>query len=93
MAHQHPDVQPSIPWFRFTSRLRELCLRSAGCTILYEHHIGMDVIRFHRFADEIDRMLSILPYHRVFMIDEPCYEELITEFNTSFEFHDSHVLF
>lgn len=53
----------------------------------------MDVIRFHRFADEIERMLSILPYHRVFMIDEPCYEELITEFNTSFEFHDSHVLF
>lgn len=38
-------------------------------------------------------MPSVPPYHRVFMILEPCYEELITEFYASLEFYDTYVTF
>lgn len=53
----------------------------------------MDVVRLLGSTDEVERMLSILPYHWVFTIDEPCLEELITEFYASFKFYGSDVMF
>lgn len=53
----------------------------------------MDVIHILGFSDEIECMLSVPPYHRVFMFTEPCYEELITEFYALFEFHYTYVAF
>lgn len=38
-------------------------------------------------------MLNTLSYRRVFTATKPLLEELIIKFYTSFEFHDSYVLF
>lgn len=40
----------------------------------------MDIVRLLGFTDEVERILSILPDHRVFTIDKSCFEVLITEF-------------
>lgn len=53
----------------------------------------MDSIRLLGYADEIEHTLFIPPYHRVFTIDESCFEELITKFYASFEFYRNDVMF
>lgn len=45
------------------------------------------------FSAEVERILNTLPCRPVFTAIELCFEELITEFNASFEFHGSYVSF
>lgn len=63
-----------------------------GRTILHGRRIHLESVRLLGFADEIGRILSRPSYQRVFTIDNPCYEELITEFYAFFEFHGNNVM-
>lgn len=87
MDDQHSVIELSNYLFlafdshpKYRSRAYALVSR----TILHKRYIDMDVVRLLGSTDEIERIFSILPYHRVFTIDEPCFEELITEFYASF---------
>lgn len=77
--HSHPE---------YGSRTYTL----VGQTILHGLRIDMDVVRLLGFTNEVEQILSILPYYRVFTIDELCFEELITEYYASFEFHGTNMM-
>lgn len=42
---------------------------------------------------EMTRLLNVLPYRRIFMVDEPVYEEIVCEFLATFENHADFVTF
>lgn len=64
-----------------------------GCTILHGRHIDVDVVRILSFSNEVECMLWVPPYHEVFTISKPCFEELIIKFNATYEFHGTYIAF